>query len=85
MEHMEHTRAAEEMRNARRRGQSRRHIQKGEVIYASEARQMAKRKEDMAVEKAGRDLCRAWSAQKQVDTAQHKPFFDEIQEKAVTG
>jgi len=53
MEHMEHTRAAEEMRNARRRGQSRRHIQKGGVIYASEAHQMSKRNEDMAVDVTG--------------------------------
>ena len=82
MEHMETTRAAEEMRNARRRGQSRRHIQKGGVIYASEARQMAKRKEDMAVEKAERDLRRARDAKKQLDTAQHKPFLDAIKEKA---
>jgi len=59
MEHMEHTGAAEEARNARRRGQSRRQIQKGGVIYASEAREIMKRKEDRAVEKAERDLRRA--------------------------
>ena len=52
IEHMEHTRAAEEARNARWRGQSRRQIQKGGVIYASEARKIVKRKEDIAVEKA---------------------------------
>jgi len=34
------------------------------------------------VEKAERDLHRARSAQKQLDTAQHKSFLDETQEKA---
>ena len=84
MEHMETTYAAEEMRNARRRGQSRRHIQKGRVIYTSEAHQMAKRKEDMAVEKAERHLRRAQDAKKQLDSdiAQHKPFLDGIKEKS---
>ena len=44
MKHMEHTKAAEEVRNARRRAQSRRQVQKGGVLYASEAREMVKRK-----------------------------------------
>jgi len=81
MEHMEHTRTAEGARNARRRGQSRRQIQKGGVINASEAREMVKRKEDMAGEKADRDLRRAQNAQRKLDKEERKPFLDEIKAK----
>ena len=52
MEHREHTRAAEEVRNARRRAQNRRQLQKGGVLYASEACQMVKRRENAEVDKA---------------------------------
>jgi len=82
MEHMEHTRAAEEARNARRRGQSRRLIQKGGVIYPSEAREMVKRKEDMAVDQAERDLRRAQNVPRKLDKEERKPFLDEIKAKA---
>jgi len=42
-EHMENTLAAEQARSARRSVQNRRQVQKGGVLYASEARQMVKR------------------------------------------
>jgi len=42
---------------------------------------MAKTKEDITVEKTERDLHRGQSAQKQLDTASHEPFLNEIQEK----
>jgi len=42
MEYMEHTKAAEEVRNARHRAQSTRQVQKGGVLYAEEAHEMVK-------------------------------------------
>jgi len=79
---MEHTKAAEEVRNARRRAQSRRQVQKGDVLYVSEAREMVKRKEDADVEKAERDLRRSLNAQKKANTELHRPFLDEIKAMA---
>jgi len=78
MEHMENTQAAEETRNARRRAQNRRQLQKGGVIYASEARQMVKRKEDTELEKAENQLRRAQNAKKKAEHERHKPFLDGI-------
>ena len=43
---------------------------------------MVKRKEDMAVEKAERDLRRAQNAQRKLDKEERKPFLDEIKAKA---
>jgi len=82
MDHtMEHTRAAEEVRNAKRRAQSRRHLQKGGVLYASEARQMVKRRQDAEVDKAEQQLRKAQNVRKRALQAEHKPFLDEIKKK----
>ena len=81
MDHMEHTRAAEEVRNARRRAQSRRQLQKGGVLYASEARQMVKRREDAENDKAEQQLRKAQNARKRALQAERKPFLDEIKKK----
>jgi len=51
MDHMEHTRAAEEVRNARRGVQNRRQLQKGGVLYTSEACQMHQQKKKKKKEK----------------------------------
>lgn len=78
MENLEHTRLAEETRSARRKSANRRQVQKGGVIYASEARQMVKKREDNEVEKAEKQLRKAQNAKKRADTAEHKPFLEEI-------
>jgi len=78
LENLEHTRAAEEARSARRKSANRRQVQKGGVIYASEARKMVKRREDDEVEKAEKQLRKAQNAKKRADTAAHKPFLEEI-------
>jgi hypothetical protein len=78
IDHMEHTQAAEEARSARRRAQNRRQVQRGGVIYASEARQMVMRREEVEVEKAERQLRQAQNAKKRADQAARKPFLDEI-------
>jgi len=79
MENLEHTRLAEETRSARRKSANRRQVQKGGVIYASEARQMVKRREDNEVEKAENQLRKAQNAKKErADTEAHKPFLGEI-------
>ena len=81
MKHMEYTKAAEEVRNARCRAQSRRQVQKGGVLYASEAREIVKCKEDTDVEKAERDLRRSLNAQKKANSDLYQPFLDEIKAK----
>jgi len=81
MDHMEHTRAAEDVRNARRRAQSRRQLQKSGVLYASEARQMVKRREDAEVDKGEQQLRKAQNAMKRALQAERKPFLDEIKKK----
>jgi len=81
MDHMEHTRAAEEVRNARHRAQRRRQLQKGGVLYASEARIMGKRREDAEVDKAEQQLRKAQNARKRALQAERKPFLDEIKTK----
>jgi len=78
IEHMENIRAADEARNARHRAHNRRQIQKGGVLYASEARQMVKTREDTEAEKAQKQLHKAQVAKKRIATAAHKPFLDEI-------
>jgi len=76
MEHMDNTRAAEQARNARRRAQSRRQIQKGGVLYASEARQMVKQREEAEVKKAELQPARAQNAQKRAEQAERKVIID---------
>ena len=76
MEHMDNTRAAKQARNARHRAQSRRQIQKGGVLYASEARQMVKQREEAEVKKAELQLARAQNAQKRVEQAERKVIID---------
>jgi hypothetical protein len=78
MDHMENTRAAEHARSMRRRAQSRRQVQKGGVLYASEARKMVKHREEAEVEKAENQLRRAQNAKKKADSLAHKPFLDAI-------
>ena len=78
LENLEHTRAAEEARSARRKSANRRQVQKGGVIYASGAREMVKRREDDEVEKAEKQLRKVENAKKRADTAVHKPFLEEI-------
>jgi len=65
-EHMENTQAAEQVRSARRKVQNRRQVQKGGVLYASEAHQMVKRREVQVVEveKAEKQLCKAQNVKK---------------------
>ena len=58
IEHMENTRAAEQLRSARSRAQSRRQVQKGGVLDASEARQMVKSRVDTEVEQRKRSCVR---------------------------
>jgi len=81
MEQREHTRAAEEVRNARRRAQNRRQLQKGGVLYASEACQMVKRRENAEVDKAEQQLRKAQNARKRALQAECKPFLDKIKKK----
>jgi len=81
MDHMEHTRAAEEVRNARRRAQSRRQLQKGGVLYASQASQMVKRRDDAEVDKAEQQLRKAQNDRKRALKAERKPFLDDIKKK----
>jgi len=81
MDHMEHRRAVEEVRNARRRAQSGRQLQKGGVLYASEACQMVKRREDAEVDKAEQQLGKAQNARKRALQAERKPLLDKIKKK----
>lgn len=78
MEHLENTRAADQARSARSRAHSRRQIQKGGVLYASEARQMVKRRVDAEVEKQTKQLRRAVNNQRREDKEKLQPFLDEI-------
>jgi hypothetical protein len=78
MDNLEHTKMAEETRNARRKSQNRRQVQKGGVMYASEARQMVKKREIDEVAKAENQLRKAQNAKKRADTQAHKPFLTEI-------
>ena len=77
-EHMENTQAAEQARSARRSIQNRRQVQKGGVLYASEARQMVKKREDLEVEKAEKQLVKAQNAKNKADKAARKPFLHDI-------
>ena len=81
MDYMEHTQAANEARNARRRVQSRRQLQKGAVLYASDAHQIVKRREDLEVDKVEQQLRKAQNARKRALQAECKPFLDEINKK----
>ena len=62
MESLEHTKAAEQAKSAKRKSQNRRQVQKGGVLYASEARQMVQKRLDTEVEKAERQLRQAQNA-----------------------
>ena len=77
-EHMENTRGAEQVRSARSRAQNRRQVQKGGVLYASEARQMVKRRVDTEVEKKKKELRKAENEQRRENRARIQPFLDEI-------
>ena len=78
IEHMENTRAAEQLRSARRRAQSRRQVQKGGVLDASEAHQMVKRRVDTEVEQKKKELRKAENEQRRENRAKIQPFLDGI-------
>jgi hypothetical protein len=71
------TKAAEKSRRQR----SRSSLQKGGVLYAEDARNMVKRRDEEEVEKAEAALCRAQKAQKRAQKAAHKPFLDAVKKK----
>ncbi|KAA8894240.1 hypothetical protein FN846DRAFT_895270 [Sphaerosporella brunnea] len=71
------TKAAEKSRQQR----SRSSLQKGGVLYAENARNMVKRREEEEVKKAEAALCRAQTAQKRAQKAAHKPFLDAVKKK----
>jgi len=72
MESLEHTKAAEQAKSAKRKSQNRRQVQKGGVLYASEARQMVQKRLDTEVEKAERQLRQAQNALQKDQQAKEK-------------
>jgi hypothetical protein len=75
---LEATTAAERSRRKRSR---RANLQNGGVLYAENARNMVRRKEEEELEKAEAALCRAQKAQKRAQKAAHKPFLDAVKKK----
>ncbi|KAA8913293.1 hypothetical protein FN846DRAFT_1018904 [Sphaerosporella brunnea] len=71
------TKAAEKSRRQR----SRSSLQKGGVLYAENARNIVKQREEEEVEKAEAALCRAQKAQKRAQKVAHKPFLDAVKKK----